>query len=116
MHHLAVRLGLQGGHRCSQRTRIAGILLAGLHVSVQVTQVQFGWWALLAVFPMHKIHSKMERGGTRVLSSFMPPSAQGLILAIRDRVPHQVHAWSLLLPLPVSLHLSLCMCVCLMDK
>ena len=35
------------------------------------------------------------------------PLAQGAILETRDQVPHQLPAWSLLLPLPVSLPLSL---------
>ena len=37
------------------------------------------------------------------------PSAQGLTPGSRDRVLHQLPAWSLLLPLPVSLPLSVCL-------
>ena len=45
------------------------------------------------------------------LSSLASPSAQGVILETRDRVPCQAPgAWSLLLPLPVSLPLSLSVC------
>ena len=40
------------------------------------------------------------------------PSAQGMILETRDRVPHWAPgAWSLLLPLPMSLPLSLCVTI-----
>ena len=42
------------------------------------------------------------------------PSAQGMILEFGDEVPHQVPAWSLLLPLPMSLLLYLS--VSLMNK
>ena len=66
MHLLAVRLGLPGRHRCSQRIRVTDILLASIgHVSVEVTQVPFVCWALLAVFLMHMIYSKMEMGVPR---------------------------------------------------
>ena len=51
------------------------------------------------------------------LSSLAPPSAQGLILETRDRVPRQAPgAWSLLLPLPVSLPLFLSLSVTIINK
>ena len=48
------------------------------------------------------------------LSGLVPPSAQGVILETRDRVPHGAPCVEPASPLPVSLPLSLC--VYLMDK
>ena len=51
---------------------------------------------------------KLRIGEPGWLRGLAPPSARGLILETRDRIPCQAPgAWSLLLPLPVSLPLSL---------
>ena len=110
MHLLAVTLGLSGSHRCSQRTRITGILSARLCVSVPVTQVPFGWWVLLAVFLMHMIYSKMEMGIPGWLSGLALPSAKCLIQEIRDRVPHLPPCIEPASP-SASVSASLCVCV-----
>ena len=49
---------------------------------------------------------ELEVGQPGWLSSLAPPSAQGLILETRDRVPRWAHCRELLLPLPLSLSVS----------
>ena len=56
----------------------------------------------------------LDSGSPRWLSGLAPPSAQGVVLEILDRVPRQAPCmeWSLLLPLPVSVPLSLSLSQC----
>ena len=52
---------------------------------------------------------KDGKGGTWVHSSFVLPSAQGLILEIRDRVPHQAPCME---PTSHTACVSASLCVC----
>ena len=61
----------------------------------------------------HQVNSSVEKGirAPRVAQRLVLPSAQSVILEIRNQVPRQAPCMEPLLPLPVSL--PLCVCVCL---